>query len=249
MDTAWIETDVPARLDRLPWSRWHTLVVVALGITWLLDGLEVTLAVVGALGFGYATDLLGRKRLFLITLALYLLATAATAFSFDFASYALFRALTGAGIGGEYAAINSAIDKLIPARVRGHVDLGINASFWIGAAIGAGASIVLLDPHRVREELGWRLAFGIGATLGLLILWLRRYVPESPRWLLIHGASGEADRIVAGIEERVARDHGPLAPAQGTLRLHARHRTPWGEIWRSLVHDHRRRSLLGLALM
>ena len=227
----WIESQVPARLDRLPWTSRHWLIVIALGATWILDGLEVTLAgavgamlthretlgltdaqvgasatfyligaVMGALVFGYATDRLGRKRLFFITVAVYLLATAATAFSWSFASYAFFRALTGAGIGGEYAAINSAIDELIPARVRGRVDLIINGTYWIGAALGAGATLWLLDPRRVPVSLGWRCAFGIGAVLGLIVIFFRQWVPESPRWLLIHGRNEEAERIVTQLE-------------------------------------------------
>src|SRR5213594_4902986 len=191
-----IETDIPARLDRLRWGRFHTLVVVALGITWILDGLEVTLAgaispalkdspqlhfsnadvglgssaylagaVLGALFFGWLTDRLGRKRLFFITLAVYLVATAATALSWNLASFALFRFLTGAGIGGEYTAINSAIQELVPARYRGWTDLVINGSFWVGAAIGAVAAIVLLDPNVLAPDLGWRLAYFIGAAL------------------------------------------------------------------------------------
>src|SRR3954463_3527361 len=217
-----IVSNVPARLDRLPWSRWHWLGVIALGITWVLDGLEVTLAgavgavlkrqdtlaltdaqigasatfyligaVTGALFFGYLTDRLGRKRLFTITLLLYLSATALTAFSWNFASYALFRALTGAGIGGEYSAINSAIDELIPARVRGRVDLIINASYWIGAALGSAATIFLLNPRLIPMWLGWRFAFGLGAVLGLIVLFFRRWLPESPRWLMIHGRAEE----------------------------------------------------------
>jgi MFS family permease len=275
-----IETDVPARMDRLPFSRWHWLVVIGLGITWLLDGLEVTLAgslagilqdrralglttsqvgvsatayligaVVGALGFGHATDRLGRKKLFTATLLLYVSATAATAFSWSFASYFAFRALTGAGIGGEYAAINSAIDELIPARVRGHVDLGINATFWIGAALGAAASIVLLDSAMLPPALGWRFAFGIGALLGLGILALRHFVPESPRWLIIHGHGDEAERIVRDIEHKVAAHSGPLPRAEGTLRLRVRRRTPWREIAHAMMKQHRTRSLLGLSLM
>ena len=191
-----IESYVPARLDRMPWSRWHWLIVVSLGATWILDGLEVTLAgslggiltrretlgltdtqvgasatfylagaVLGALLFGYGTDRFGRMKLFFITVAVYLIGTALSGFSWSFASYAFFRALTGAGIGGEYAAINSAIDELIPARVRGRVDLMINGSYWLGAALGAGATVVLLDPRRLPIWLGWRCAFGIGATL------------------------------------------------------------------------------------
>jgi len=227
-----ITTDVPARLDRLPWSRFHTLVVVALGITWILDGLEVTLAgsvsgalkaspvlgltdaeiglsaslyvagaVTGAMLFGWLADRYGRRRLFNVTLGVYLLATAATAFSTDFWTFALFRMLTGAGIGGEYAAINSAIQELIPARYRGRTDLVVNGSFWIGAALGAGGSVVLLEPGRFAPDLGWRLAFGIGAVLGLAILWLRRFLPESPRWLMTHGRIDEAERVTTAIEQ------------------------------------------------
>jgi len=228
-----VESDIPARLDRLPWSGWHWLVVTALGITWVLDGLEVTLAgsvggvlrqadtlalsdaqvgasatayllgaVIGAILFGYATDRLGRKRLFTITLLVYLVATALTGCSWNFASYALFRGLTGAGIGGEYSAINSAIDELIPARVRGRVDLIINASFWIGAAIGAGATIGLLDTRLVPVSIGWRLAFGIGAALGTIIVFLRHALPESPRWLMIHGREREAEEVIDDIEQK-----------------------------------------------
>ena len=275
-----IESDIPARLDRLPWSNFHWLIVIALGITWVLDGLEVTLAgalggvlkrsdalgltdaqvgasatcylvgaVLGALIFGYLTDRLGRKRLFTVTLLVYLTATALSACSWNFASYALFRGLTGAGIGGEYSAINSAIDELIPARVRGRVDLIINASFWIGAAIGAAASIVLLDMGIVPISLGWRLAFGIGAILGLSIIFLRHSVPESPRWLMIHGRHTEAERIVAGVEKKITGHSQPEPSQNETIRIHPRTHTPLGEIWDAIVHEHRRRSLLALALM
>src|ERR1044071_2298591 len=233
--SAIIDTDVPARLDRLPWTRFHTLVVVALGITWILDGLEVTIAgsivgalqespvlqftpeqvglvasaylagaVMGALLFGYLTDRLRRRKLFFITLALYLVATAATALSWDFWSFALFRVLTGAGIGGEYAAINSAIQELIPARYRGRTDLAVNGSFWVGAALGAIGAVVLLQPGLLPPDWGWRAAFGIGATLGLAILVLRRWIPESPRWLMLHGRLAEADTVIAGIERHIA---------------------------------------------
>ncbi len=228
------ESYVPARLDALPWSRWHWLIVAALGATWILDGLEVTLAgalggvltrpdtlgftavevgasatyyltgaVTGALLFGYSADRFGRKRLFFITVTVYLLGTALSAFSWNFASYAIFRALTGAGIGGEYAAINSAIDELIPARVRGRVDLIINGSYWWGAALGAIGTVILLDPERLPVWLGWRLAFGIGATLGLVVIFFRRWIPESPRWLMIHGRNKEAEEIVADVERLV----------------------------------------------
>ena len=278
----WIETDVPARMDRLPWSRWHWLIVTALGVTWILDGLEVTLAgalgvtlknhdalgltdgqvgasasfyltgaVLGALVFGYGTDRLGRKKLFYVTLLLYLVATAATAFSWNFASYAVFRFLTGAGIGGEYAAINSAIDELIPARVRGRVDLIINSTYWIGAALGAAATVVLLNPKYLPVWLGWRFAFGIGAILGLVVLFFRHWVPESPRWLMIHDRKEEAERIVAEVEKTVTDRHPDrLPPPEGKkTRLREREHTPWPEIWHAVVHEHRKSSLLGLSLM
>ncbi len=276
-----VETDIPARLDRLPWGRFHTLVVVALGVTWILDGLEVTLvaavagalkqspvlqltsldvsiaasaylagAVLGALFFGWLTDRLGRKKLFFITLAVYLTATAATALAWDFWSLVLFRFLTGAGIGGEYAAINSTIQELIPARVRGWTDLVINGSFWIGAGIGAAAAIVLLDPALLPPDMGWRAAFAIGAALGAVVLLMRTWLPESPRWLVTHGRAAEADAIVAAIEDRLRRDghtlpSGPFA----TIRLKARTHTPLGEVIATLVAHQRRRSLVGLALM
>src|SRR5689334_4574418 len=222
-----VETSIPARLDSLQWGGFHTRVVLALGITWILDGLEVTLAgalagalkesptlrfsnfdvglansaylagaVLGALGFGWLTDRLGRKKLFFITLAVYLCATAATAFSWNFASFALFRFLTGAGIGGEYTAINSTIQELVPARYRGWTDLVINGSFWIGAALGALGAIVLLDPAVIDPEYGWRAAFLIGATLALIIFFMRMWIPESPRWLMTHGHVREAEAVV-----------------------------------------------------
>jgi MFS family permease len=276
-----IESYVPARLDRMPWSRWHWLIVVSLGATWILDGLEVTLAgslggiltrretlgltdtevgatatcylagaVIGALLFGYGTDRFGRKKLFFITVAVYLIGTALSAFSWNFASYAFFRALTGAGIGGEYAAINSAIDELIPARVRGRVDLMINGSYWIGAALGSGASIVLLDPNRFPISLGWRFAFAIGATLGLIVIFFRRWIPESPRWLMIHGRNAEAEAIVDQVERRFVSDPETLpAHESPPTRIQTRTHTPWREIWNAVVHEHRRRSFLGFVLM
>ena len=284
-DGEWIESYVPARLDRMAWSRWHWLIIIALGATWILDGLEVTLAgslggiltrretlglsdaqvgasatfylagaVLGALLFGYGTDRLGRKRLFFITVTVYLTATGLTAFSWSFASYAFFRALTGAGIGGEYAAINSAIDELIPARVRGRVDLMINGSYWLGAALGSAATIVLLDPRRLPVWLGWRCAFGIGATLGLVVIFFRRWIPESPRWLMIHGRNAEAEEIVAQVERTIMASHGTAVSDRGyndapPMRIRTRTHTPWREIWNAIVHEHRRRSLLGFVLM
>jgi len=276
-----IESYVPARLDRMPWSRWHWLIVVSLGATWILDGLEVTLAgslggiltrretlgltdtevgaaatcylagaVIGALLFGYGTDRFGRKKLFFITVAVYLIGTALSAFSWNFASYAFFRALTGAGIGGEYAAINSAIDELIPARVRGRVDLMINGSYWIGAALGSGATVIVLDPNRFPISLGWRFAFAIGATLGLVVIFFRRWIPESPRWLMIHGRNAEAEEIVDQVERRFVSDPETLpAHDSAPTRIQTRTHTPWREIWNAVVHEHRRRSFLGFVLM
>jgi MFS family permease len=276
--TGVIETSIPARLDRLPWGPFHSLVVVALGITWVLDGLEVTLAgavapalkespvlrftnteigiassgylagaVLGALFFGWLTDRLGRKRLFFITLAIYLVATAATAFSWNLWSFVLFRFLTGAGIGGEYTAINSTIQELIPARYRGWTDLIINGSFWIGAAIGATGSIFLLDPALLPPEIGWRLAFFIGAALGLIIFLMRFWLPESPRWLMTHGHADEAERAVAGIESRL----GTLDVPSGlpVIRLRARRFTPLAAVLQTLFQVYRRRTLVGLSLM
>jgi len=279
--SAIVTTDIPARLDRLPWGRFHTLIVVALGITWILDGLEVTLAgavsgalkaspqlnfsnadvglagsaylagaVAGALFFGWLTDRLGRKRLFFITLAVYLLATAATALSWDLASFALFRFLTGAGIGGEYTAINSTIQEFVPARYRGWTDLVINGSFWIGAALGAGGSIVLLDPALLAPDTGWRLAFLIGAVLGLVIFVMRMWIPESPRWLMTHGRLPEAEAVLDAIEDRYRRSGKPLTGATlPVIRLRVRRSTPLSEVAATLFAAQRRRTLVGLALM
>ena len=276
-----IETDIPARLDRLHWGRFHTLVVVALGITWILDGLEVTLAgaiapalkespqlhfsnaevgfassayltgaVLGALFFGWLTDRLGRKRPFFITLAVYLVATAATSLSWNLASFALFRFLTGAGIGGEYTAINSAIQELVPARYRGWTDLVINGSFWVGAAVGAAGSIVLLDPALLPPDLGWRFAFFIGAALGLIIFFMRLWLPESPRWLMTHGRPAEASAILGDIEEKFRARGERLAPSPlPTIRLRTRRFTPLGEVAKTLFRTERRRTLVGLSLM
>lgn len=276
-----VQTDVPARLDRLPWSRFHRLVVIALGITWILDGLEVTLAgsvaaalqtsprlqltaeqvgltgsaylagaVLGALFFGHLTDRLGRKKLFNVTLGVYLVATAATAFSWDFTSFMLFRFLTGAGIGGEYAAINSAIQELIPARLRGRIDLAINGSFWVGAAMGALLSVWLLDPEVLSPDMGWRVAFGSGAVLGLVILYLRRFLPESPRWLMIHGRPREAEQVIEEIEARVAADRKiVLEPTTTTLTLGETHKTTLLSVGQTLLRAYPGRTTLGIVLM
>jgi len=273
-----VGSDIPARLDRLPWSPWHVRVVLALGIAWVLDGLEVTLvgslgavleradtlglsarevgaagslyvggAVVGALVFGRATDALGRKRLFLVTMAVYAFATLATAFADDFAFFAVCRFATGLGIGGEYAAINSAIDELIPARLRGRVNLAINGSFWIGAAFGAAASLVLLEV--LGAALGWRVGFAGGALLALAIALVRAQVPESPRWLLTHGRAAEAERIVAQIEQGVAARHGPLAAPAGRVAFARRASPSIRDVLRLLLDRFRRRSAVVLALM
>ncbi len=229
------ETRIPERLDRLPWSPFHTRLVLALGITWILDGLEVTLAgsvagalkespalafsdvevglsasiyligaVLGALVFGRLADRWGRKRLFWITLSVYAIATGATALSGSFATFALCRFATGAGIGGEYAAINSAIQEWIPARHRGRTDLIVNGSFWIGAAAGAIGAVILLQPGLLPPDIGWRAAFGIGAVLAIGIIFLRRHIPESPRWLMTHGRPEEAEVLVAALERECA---------------------------------------------
>ena len=274
-----IETSIPARLDSLGWSGFHTRVVLALGVTWILDGLEVTLAgalsgavkesptlkfsnfdvglassaylagaVLGALGFGWLTDRIGRRKLFFITLALYLVATAATALSWNVASYALFRFLPGAGIGGEYTAINSTIQELVPARYRGWTDLVINGSFWLGAALGAVSAIVLLDPAVVSVDMGWRLAYLTGAVLGLIVFVMRMWIPESPRWLMIHGRPDEAHAIVDGIEKS-ALGHSQAGRAFAKMKLKMRSHTPLGEVAHTLFTTYRQRSMVGLVLM
>ena len=278
-----VTTLIPARLDRLPWTPFHTLIVVGLGVTWVLDGLEVTLmgavsgvlaepgtlhftsadigliasvyltgAVLGSLVFGWLTDRYGRKVFFFVTLATYLVGVLLTAFSWNLASFAVFRFITGAGIGGEYAAINSAIDELIPARLRGRVDIMINGSYWIGAALGSGATLVLLDPHIFSADLGWRLGFGIGAVLGLGILLVRRFVPESPRWLVTHGYHEQAEATVAGIERLVSAEaHRRLAPVDedDAVTVHPHHTFGFGLIVRTVFGRYWRRALVGFSLM
>jgi len=274
-----IRSNLPRRLDRLPWSSWHTRVAVALGVAWILDGLEVTLvgsvggvlergdtlglsaaqigwsgslyiagAVLGALGFGWLADRLGRRKLFLVTLVIYTVGSLATAFSPGFLMFALCRFVTGLGIGGEYAAINSAIDELIPARVRGRVNLAINGSFWLGAALGAGLSLLVLDPRVFGPVWGWRAAFLAGAAMAVAILLVRRHVPESPRWLIAHGRLGEAERIVSAIEAEVERRHGKLPPVAGEMPVAGR-AASLAMVARVLLHRYRRRSAVGLALM
>lgn len=278
-----VHTKIPSRLDRLPWSKFHWLVILGLGTAWILDGLEVTIvgavasrmtekgsgisisaaqiglagsfyvagACLGALFFGQLTDRFGRKKLFMWTLVLYILATGATAFSFTPWYFFLMRFLTGAGIGGEYAAVNSAIDELIPARVRGRVDLIINGSFWIGAAIGAALSLVLLRSEWISANVGWRLGFGLGVILSLAVLLVRRHVPESPRWLFIHGHDDEAERIVGDIEEAIEGETDETLGSvkdEDELTVVPRKRIGFGEIARTAFRDYPSRSLLALSL-
>ncbi|HXQ12938.1 MAG TPA: MFS transporter [Caulobacteraceae bacterium] len=277
-----IETNAPARLDRLPWSRFHWLVITALGVAWILDGLEVTLvgalsavlgdhralglsesqvgltasaylmgAILGAVVFGRLSDAFGRRRLFFVTVGLYLAATVASGLSWNFATFAACRFLTGAGIGGEYAAINSAVQELIPARRRGVTDLTINGSYWIGAALGALGSLVVLNPRLFPVAIGWRVAFLIGAALGVVIVAIRRLIPESPRWLMTHGRSAEARAVVDGIEAQLTAAGHRLEPPDSapTLRLTAAVRGGWLDIARTLVVTYPRRTFVGLSLM
>lgn len=277
-----IETCIPARLDALEWGRFHTMVIVALGITWILDGLEITFAglisgalkadkhlhfedwqvglgsscylvgaVLGALAFGYATDRLGRRKIFFITLSCYFTGTALTAFSWNLPSYCVFLFITGCGVGGEYSSVNSTIQEFIPARYRGRTDLAINGSFWIGGAFGAIASLVLLNPQVLPTELGWRTVFFIGSFLSIGMIFLRSYIPESPRWLVIHGRVEEAEKVMSGIEARM-RERGTSVPLQMTLKpmvIHARRFTPLKVVFRTIFVKNRQRAIVGLALM
>ena len=277
-----VRSQVPFRLDRLPWSAWHWTVVLGLGITWVLDGLEVTIvgniaptlksadglhlsdvqftlsasgylagAALGALFFGYLTDKLGRKKLFLVTLGWYVVLTAATAFSWNAESFLIFRFLTGVGLGGEYAAINSAIDELIPSKRRGVVDLAINGTWWLGTIIASLGSIVLLNPHIVNQAYGWRFAFGLGVILALAMLFVRRAVPESPRWLLTHGRAAEAEAIVEQIETRVqSTTHAALPPVgDATVAIDQQHRSTLGTVAKTMFVRYPMRTFVSLALM
>jgi MFS family permease len=281
VETGRITTDIPARMDRLPWARWHWLVVIGLGTVWILDGLEVTIvgsmsealkpdgtglgmssyqvgvagavyvagACIGALFFGQLTDRFGRKKLFLITLGVYTVATVLTAFSMSPLWYFGARFLTGAGIGGEYAAINSAIDELIPAKYRGRVDVAINGSFWVGAAGGALLTIPLLDPQVIDQAWGWRLAFGLGAILAVGILVVRRNVPESPRWLFIHGREDEGEQIVRDIERIVVEESGKDLPSvSDTITIRQRKTISIPEIAKTVFTLYPRRTVLCFSL-
>jgi MFS family permease len=278
-----VESRIPSRMDRLPWARWHWLVVAALGITWILDGLEVTIvgniagilvepdsglnlteaqiglaggiyiagACTGALFFSYLTDRFGRKRLFLITLAVYLIFSFLTAFSWNFWSFVVFRFIAGTGIGGEYSAIYSAVDELIPARYRGQVALAISGSYWIGAMMGSALSILLLNPNFISQYYGWRVAFWLGALLGLCILLIRRYVPESPRWLLTHGRTEEAEETTEAIENQAREQTGRDLPPVGgqPIIVEQRESIGFGLIARAMFQMYPKRTVLGLTLM
>jgi len=273
---------VPARMDRLPWARFHTRLVIALGVAWVLDGLEITIAslvgpvlqsehtlhlssvevgtsasvylvgeVAGALFFGYLSDRLGRRRLFIATLGLYLIANGLTAFAFTYAIFVFFRFFAGAGIGGEYAAINSAIDELIPANYRGHTDLAINGTYWLGALIGALGEYVLLNPRLLPIDLGWRIGLFVGPLIGVLIWRLRGALPESPRWLLMHGYAEEAERTVTEIERQVEASGHELAPVDDRKALEVRALRPLGYVTlgKVLLGAYPSRSALSLSLM
>ena len=276
-----IQTEIPARLDRLPWSRFHWRIVIGLGTVWILDGLEVTIvgsiaprltedgsgitsapptsarpaaiyvagACLGALFFGQLTDRFGRKKLFMLTLGVYLAATVATAFAFDAWYFFVFRFFTGAGIGGEYAAINSAIDELIPARNRGRVDLAINGSYWVGRGDRRVGAIFLLDTRSSRRTSAGGSLSRIGAILGLGILIIRRHVPESPRWLFIHGREEEAEQIVDQIEAEVRGAERPgRCPSRAEITVRQREAIPFREIATVAFRRYPRRAVLGLAL-
>ncbi|PZG21775.1 MFS transporter [Nonomuraea aridisoli] len=277
VETGTVTTKVPARLDRLPWSRWHWMIVIGLGTVWILDGLEVTIvgnlsaqlakpgsglditqaqvagvaaalyvagACAGALFFGWLTDRYGRKKLFIITLVVYLVATLMTAFSFSAWWFFLFRFMTGFGIGGEYAAINSAIDELIPSRHRGRIDIIINGSYWLGAAGGALLTVPLLNDLPV--NIGWRVAFGLGVVLGLAILLVRRHVPESPRWLFIHGRGRDAEQIVEGVEREIGPER--LREPEYEITVHQRKSIGFVRIAHTMVALYPKRTVLGLSL-
>ena len=283
-ETRTVETQVPARMDRLPWSRWHTLVIFALGVTWVLDGIEVSIAsniadaltnpetglgftagqvgtatgiyiagaCTGALFFSYLTDRFGRKRLFLITLAVYLIFSVLTAFSWNFYSFVVFRFLAGMGIGGEYSAIYSAIDEMIPARVRGQLALFVSGTYWGGAILASLLSVVLLDPDVIDQFYGWRIAFALGAVLALGVLLVRRYVPESPRWLMTHGRADEAERVVEGIEDEVRRYTGREElppPEEEPITIEQREAISFGLVARAMLRMYPVRTILGLVLM
>ena len=268
---------VPARMDRLPWTRFHWLVVVGLGVSWILDGLEIQIVsqagyqtslhmstaqvgaagsvylagqVVGALVFGRITDKLGRRKMFILTLAIYLIASGLAGFSWDLWSLLVFRFIAGAGIGGEYTAINSAIDELIPSHYRGRVDIAVNGTYWFGAALGASANLYLLSSS-VPTNLGWRLGFLIGPVIGIVIIFLRRTIPESPRWLMTHGRNDEAERIVDEIEARVEAEGVHLEPVDDSKALEVTQvdQISYVRLAKVFFREYPRRSILGFSMM
>jgi MFS family permease len=277
-DTTPVRSLIPARMDRLPWARFHWLVVVGLGVSWILDGLEIQLVsasgfqnslgmsstevgfagtvyligqVVGALTFGRMTDRLGRKRLFIITLAIYLVGSGVAGLAWAPWFLYIWRFVAGLGIGGEYTAINSAIDELIPAKYRGRVDIAVNGTYWAGALLGAVASFYLLDTSLVPENLGWRIAFFIGPVMGLIIIFLRRHIPESPRWMVTHGHAEEADRIVDDIEESVKAQGVTLEPVDESraILLKPKDDMPFRDLVEVFLKRYPSRTVLGLTMM
>jgi MFS family permease len=283
VQTGTIKTKIPSRLDRLPWSRFHWVLIVGLGTAWILDGLEVNVvgaissritehgagtglskadvsgwaaslyiagACLGAIVFGQLTDRFGRKRLFMVTLSIYLLGTVLTGLTFSPGWFFVFRFITGMGIGGEYSAINSAVDELIPARHRGRIDISINGSYWLGGVGGSLLAVLMLKTSIFPIDLGWRLSFVLGAIIGLAVLFVRRNVPESPRWLFIHGRDAEAERVLAGIERRVSQSTGARLeePDVEPLTVRQRKTLPLTLIVRSVTSLYPRRTILGLAL-
>ena len=277
-----IRSLVPARMDRLPWTRFHWRVILGLGSAWILDGLEIQIVstvgtvlqdkgtlhltatnvglmgsiylfgeVVGALVFGRITDLVGRKRLFVLTLAIYLVASGLAAFSFNLWFLLICRFVAGTGIGGEYTAINSAIDELIPSHYRGRTDIAVNGTYWAGAMIGAAASILLLNPNIFPINIGWRIGFLIGPVLGILIIYIRRVLPESPRWLMTHGRQEEAEAVVDHIEEQARQQGVRLEPVpdEKAITLTGRGVVSYVQIAKTMLRQYPSRSFLGFTMM
>jgi MFS family permease len=273
-----VSTLVPARMDRLPWTRFHWSIVVGLGFSWVLDGLEIQIVasagfaaefnltaqevgllgtvylfgqIAGALIFGRMADRLGRRKLFILTLVIYLAASGLAGLSWNLWSLLVLRFVAGMGIGGEYAAINSAIDELIPSRYRGRVDIAINGTYWGGAALGSAANLFLLDTNIFAENIGWRIGFFIGPILGLAIIYLRRHIPESPRWLMTHGRVEEAESTVDDIERRVTSEGRELEPVSKdqAITVTASESLPFRVIAGVLFREYPKRTLVGATMM